>query len=352
MARLVTPSYARNRRPRTPIPPTTRQKHTTDASTSTDSPRQNPPHKPNLPSLTTEVATSKAQLIQALKLVADSVAQQRQVAATAVIFHWRSWSIMTVVFVFAYLVSYKDRPDWPRVFMTCIAVLLAGLIVIRAWVGGYILEAQRVGTLKWLGDDDLSLNVTALAGRIEEGIPDRWRLHVQEGYSRGVDVVLTTTFGEKVIATVVMRVFENVEQFETRSLISDEAESEADEAGSNAGAVRMRESPAYAAFIRAWTVEQRYRGVGVGAAILKDAAMLCVEADIQPLAFSDLHANSLRILPDTFNYKMDLDCDRANGYLKRLMVESNEQLQFDAPRTSLQSLFDDQLSRRVTFNLG
>lgn len=225
--------------------------------------------------------------------------------------------------------------------MTCIAVLMAGLLFIRTWVGGYILEAQRVGTLKWFGDDDLSPNVIALDGGIEDAIPDRWRRLVEEGHSHGVDIVLITTFREKVIATVIMRIFENVKQSERGSLSPDEP-------GSNAGGVRMQESPACAAFIRAWTVEKRYRGVGVGAAILKDAAMLCVKGDIQPLAFSDLHANSLRILPEDFNYKMNLESNRAKGYLKRLMAESNEQLQYDAPRISLESQFYDQFSRRVT----
>jgi hypothetical protein len=325
MARLVTP-----------IPLKPQQNQTKDASICTESPRLHSPQSDTLPSLTTEIATSEAEITQALKLVADSVAQQRQLAATAVVFHWRSWVIMAAGFVYAYYVFYKDQPDWSQICMTCTMILTIGLLFICAWTGGYIQEAQRVGTLKWLVDDDLSPNVAAISGVSECTTPDR-RRRLLNGSDEGMDIVLVTKFGKRVIATVILRIVKNIEDVKLRS---------AEKKGtiSNANKWKPQSALRSTTFVRAWTVEQRYRGVGVGAAILKDAVALCYEANILPLVFSDLHANSLRVLSDLYNCKMNLDSDRAREYLGRLLVESSEQFEHGAPLTSLRIQFDQQIA--------
>ena len=194
---------------------------------------------------------------------------------------------------------------------------MAGLFFVRAWASGYIVEAERVGTVKWLLGDDPSPNILAIAQGRNGGRPEIWKQFLEDGGAQGVDIVVITTFAEKVIATVALRVLE----------VSD----------------AHGQDSTYTAFIRAWTVEQRYRGVGVGLAILRDTAMLCVEADIK-LAFADLHANSLRILPENFNYKMDFESDRAKKYLDRLIMESKEQFQPGSPPSPLRHQFDKQFT--------
>jgi hypothetical protein len=332
MARLATPNGPRSDTNATPIlPNNTKTQKTQDASTSTDSltvdspPTESREH--NVPSLTTEVVTSEAQLRAALKLVASSVAQQRQIAARSVIFHWRSWAIMSAIFICAHRTCLGNPADWSRVFMTYIAAMMTGLLFIRAWVAEYITEAERVGTANWLLGEDTSPNVVAVARGRKWMSPEARKDIFEEGGGQGVDIVLVTTFAEKVIATVVLRIVEIAKDCNSNSPRVKPAR------------LGVNYLSNYAAFIRAWTVEQRYRGVGAGAAILQDTAMLCLEGNINSLAFSDFHANSLRILPETFNHNMDLDSDRANSYLKGLLLEAEKRFQPHAPPSQLWSQF-------------
>lgn len=113
-------------------------------------------------------------------------------------------------------------------------VLLVG---VRAWTGGYIVRAEGVGW-GWLGER------RGGEGKGEEG----------EGEEN--NVVVVTVWDEQVIATVVLRV------------------------------VQRR------AWVRAWTTKLKYRGAGVGRAVLEEAVRVAVgEYGCVRVEFAEDHAS-------------------------------------------------------------
>ncbi|PKX93366.1 uncharacterized protein P174DRAFT_513760 [Aspergillus novofumigatus IBT 16806] len=157
-----------------------------------------------IPELKTYPATQKEDLIPALRLIADSVAQQRQTAARALIFHPLWLSAMTAVIAIVYKALYTDSSDLPLIGTTSAGCVMAGLLV----------EAERVGKWEWL-------NACSSAGPKEQG----------QGQGEEQEV-LVTKFGERIIGAVVLRGVLPAEQGKVNGVI------------------------------RAWTVERRYRGKG------------------------------------------------------------------------------------------
>jgi GNAT superfamily N-acetyltransferase len=199
-----------------------------------------------IPELKTHPATTKTSQIPALRLIADSVAQQRQTAARAVIFHPLFLSLMAALVAIVYKVLYTSQSDLPLIGTTSAGCVMAGLLGVRGLTGGYIEEAERVGKWAWL-------NSPSPEGEGQE----------QE------QVVLVTQFGERVIGAVVLR-----------GVTTDKK---------------------VTGVIRAWTVERRYRGKGVGVGLLEEAVQLCKEKGWEGPVFDEEHANAKRVLPGLFN---------------------------------------------------
>jgi len=213
-----------------------------------------------IPDLTTAPTATPASRLAALHLVADSVAQQRQSASRALIFHPLVLAAFVAVLALVAQLLYESRGDLALVATTWAGLVMAGLVGVRWAVSEYIEVAEGIGW-RWLED----------GGKLE---------------GEGEDVVVVSWWGEEVIGALVVR------------LVREEHGS-AGGAGAGAGAgggKAGRRSRAgkgtYTAYIRAWTVKLRFRGKGVGTGLLEEAVRICHERGVDALEFAADHAST------------------------------------------------------------
>lgn len=114
---------------------------------------QNSDRLSDLPPLSTYVATSPDEKVAALKLIADSIAQQRQVASRAVIYHPLSVSIAIAILAVMGQYFYTGPSSLALIGTTFLGVLMALLISVRWLAGPYLELAERIGW-KWLGESE------------------------------------------------------------------------------------------------------------------------------------------------------------------------------------------------------
>ncbi|KAJ5985703.1 hypothetical protein N7522_012899 [Penicillium canescens] len=232
--------------------------------------------------VTTSFATEREDLIGALKLIAESIAQQRQVAAQSIIHHWLSWVVMGIVFAGIFFVMYNDSSDCGRIILTCTGALMVGLLLTRNSVAGYLDLAENTGTWKWLYGPDESENIRNT---------EKWRNYRplkkhQLTSENAYDIVVIVRYQSAVIATLVLRVV-RCDQLNSKSDIRRTASQRP--IGQN-----------HAAFIRALTVAYRYRYLGLGGALLRVAVMMREENNWKSIEFADRHAMSPQVLPKHF----------------------------------------------------
>ena len=250
-----------------------------------------PPHPlADVPPLTTKPAASEDDKVEALHLIADSVAQQRQLASRAITLHPGILSLLVLVLGLVYQNFYKgSRSDLAIVGTTSAGVMMAFLVSVRYLSRGYIEEAESVGTWKWLdkGRED--------ADSVGEG-----------------DEVLLSRFGEEAIGALIMR---GVREQTTSS-------------GSGNNSPRKRrqntggKNSSVTGKIRGWAVKYRYRRKGVGAELLEEAIKLCQERGWQGPEFAEDHANSARLLPNTFNGGFNKTERKAKEMLEKVKEEA------------------------------
>lgn len=216
---------------------------------------------------------------EALHIVADSVAQQRNLASRALIFHPIVVAIFVAGFGICRQIFYEgDTSDYIKVVTTFTGVIMAILGAIRLACGPYIFEAERIGTWRWLNK-----------GRSAE-----------EEEQSGVkvlgdsDEILLTKFGDEYIGAIIFR---GVQPVATPSSPSGNKRS------------RRTQSPSKHSkmVIRAWAVRQKYRRKEVGSALLEDAVKLGKVKGwtADGVEFAEDHANHKRILPTMFNGPLD-----------------------------------------------
>ncbi|KAL9607848.1 MAG: hypothetical protein Q9167_007278, partial [Letrouitia subvulpina] len=267
-----------------PSPPysTSSQPSSSAAATTDSSP---------LPTLTTHPSTSATDRTTALRLIADSIAQQRQLAASALLTH------PSVLSPFLLLLAILYRLLDPAVFLTTAAgAIMIALLAVRAATAAYLRRAESIG-LAWLENPNPTpfsffahghekgaaggggggggggaaaaaaaarhsrtsstssahshsscTSSSSRAGNVEPTITQEDILAAtggskngaggrKRGGSRGDEtVVLVTQWGDETIGTVVLR-------------------------------CPRKEKKAY---LRAWTVRAKYRGKGVGRALLEE----------------------------------------------------------------------------------
>ncbi|OAL54324.1 hypothetical protein IQ07DRAFT_583621 [Pyrenochaeta sp. DS3sAY3a] len=219
-----------------PSPPASIIMSTTEAST---------PAKPpvdELPQLTTYTAESEDDRIEGLRLVADSVAQQRQVSSKVLMFHPVSLAALFAVVAVAarFMLNWYD--DKIMLGTTVGGIIMTFLIFVRWMTGGYIGIAEDIN-MDWLGDDR----------------------------------VIVVKWGEDIIGALVLGWADN-------------------DAAKKRGRRRRGK-----ALVRAWTVKLKYRGKGVGEGLLEEAVKVAGERGADGIIFDGDHANSKRILPRIFN---------------------------------------------------
>ena len=209
----------------------------------------------DIPPLSLDVLTKHDDKVEALKLVADSVAQQRQQASFTLVTHPLLLGTLVAVLAGVYRYAWVQRQqDVGTAMMLGSSIVMTYLMAIRYLASGYVKVAEA---LKW-----------------------DW-LVAEDGEE---DVVIGTRFGKNLIGALVLRLEPNpqlVGKKKNRSL-------------SLKGGKGV---------VRAWTTRLRYRGKGVGEDMLREAVRVTREKcgrDAE-VGFAREHANSARVLPEMFN---------------------------------------------------
>jgi GNAT superfamily N-acetyltransferase len=125
------------------------------------------------PSLRIETLTDSKERIGALKLVADSVAQQGTVAATALT--WHPLCLSGLILALSAAVALIE--DYGAAVIACSGVVLTYLAAVRYATGGYVQLAERTDWRSWLCDEKTG----------------------------GEDVILGVRYGEEIIGATVLR---------------------------------------------------------------------------------------------------------------------------------------------------
>jgi GNAT superfamily N-acetyltransferase len=248
-----------------------------------------------VPPPTTTHATTAEDEIAALKLIADSVAQQRQLAATALICHPLILALYVATLAILTKLFCKGRSaDLAIVLTTGAVVTMTGLIGIRWAVGGYLVRAEEVGTWDWLDEGE-----GRGWGRWEE------------------DEVLVTRLGEEVIGALVIRGVRGSEPGGAGGRNHAKKRQRSNSSAGGNGSSRTK------GVIRAWTVRQKFRREGVGGALLEEAVCWCRERGWNGPVFADDHANSGRVLPGMFNGGFEKRETRARRMLESYIEDAN-----------------------------
>jgi hypothetical protein len=197
--------------------------------------------------------TSEDDKVKALKLIADSIAQQRQFASSAVIFHPLTIAVYIGLLGIISQFMYKTRSDLGVVATTCAGVTMACLVAVRAATAGYIHQAE-----------DFS-----------------WKFATNEDGEE--DVVIGSRYGDELIGATILR----LERY-----------------GNGGGKKKSKGGKTGGkGLVRGWTTRIRYRGTGVGTEMLEEAVRVTREklGNSAEIGFAVEHANSKMILPEIFN---------------------------------------------------
>jgi GNAT superfamily N-acetyltransferase len=195
----------------------------------------NIPAKPptdELPQLSTYTAETEDDRIEGLRLVADSVAQQRQIASKVMLFHPVSLAAYFAIVAIAAQYTLRWYEDKLMLLTTIGGISMTFLIFIRWMTGGYIGMAEDIN-MEWLGDDRL----------------------------------IVVKWGEDVIGSLVLGWADN-------------------DAAKKRGRRRRGK-----AVVRAWTVKLKYRGKGVGEGLLEEAVKVAGERGADGIVFDADHAS-------------------------------------------------------------
>ncbi|ESZ90932.1 hypothetical protein SBOR_8678 [Sclerotinia borealis F-4128] len=225
-----------------------------------------------VPSLTTTVLDAEDDKIKALKLVADSIAQQRQIAAQAVIFHPLTLTLYALVIGIVTKWQYRDTSDLGLLGTTLAGVTMACLVAVRAATAGYLHTAEE---FNW----NFAKN--------DEGEED---------------IIIGSRYGEELIGALILR----IERAPHLNGLPKKGKS-----GRKGGK----------GVVRAWTTRVRYRGTGVGTEMLEEAlretrGKLGNSAEV---GFAKEHANAKMILPEMFNGEFRRRERRAAGALEAVV---------------------------------
>lgn len=211
----------------------------------------------DIPPLSLDVLTKHDDKVDALKLVADSIAQQRQHSSYALIVHPTTLPVLIagLAFVYHYAWNVRNR-DLGTLLTLGSAVISIYLLAIRYATSKYIKLAEEVN-MDWIMCEDG-----------EE------------------DTVIGAKYGEEMIGAVLMR------------LEPSQPTTPAGRKKSRAASLKGGKG-----VIRAWTTKLRYRKRGVGGDLLHEAVRVTREkcGKDAEIGFARHHANSEMILPELYN---------------------------------------------------
>ncbi|KAM0427862.1 hypothetical protein ACHAPT_007321 [Fusarium lateritium] len=197
------------------------------------------------PPLSLEVLTDPNDKKDALKLVVDSVAQQRQVASRAIIFHPLSLAVFSAVLAIAHYAAGVGK-DFSAMLITYPSIILTYLVATRYLSSAYIRIAEDTDWLGWLKNED-----------------------------GAEDTIIGARYGNDIIATVILRLDKT----------------------------SGRKNSDSKALIRGWTTRARYRHRGLGGDMLRETVKIAKQKQGQncTIEFADDHANNSLPLHTVFN---------------------------------------------------
>lgn len=196
------------------------------------------------PKLSLEVLTRPCEKIDALKLIGDSIAQQRQVASQHIIFHPLCLAGLVGVVAVCHVTFGIANDDYAAMLLTYSGLVLTYLLAIRYITSAYIDIAEDMDWNTWL-----------------------------KGPGGKDDIIFGARYGTEIVAALVLRL-------PNKSNAQDKV-----------------------ALVRAWTTVRRYRGRGLGGDMLREAVKHVRqtkgrECDVQ---FAEDHAHSKMPLRSLFN---------------------------------------------------
>ena len=204
-----------------------------------------PPETPTnplegVPSLATYITSDESEKIAALKLVADSLAQMRQLASSILIYNPVNIAIYIAGLAVLYNIMYKNSSDIGIFFTTAAGFSMASLILVRWLTGGYIFAAE---------------DYAKTAADVLDG----------------ADVVVTK-FGDEIIGTVILG-WKGVQP-----------------GGSPKDSQRGKRRK-WRAEVKGWAVRIRYRNKGIGADLLDEAVQVARSKGAESVTFAEDHAS-------------------------------------------------------------
>ncbi|KAJ5118373.1 hypothetical protein N7448_010081 [Penicillium atrosanguineum] len=288
---------------------------------------------------TTYIARTDEDLIPALRLISDSVAQQRQLAARSLLLHPVCW--LPIIASIPYLIVERahDSSDWLFILITIACIMTTVMTVIKIIVRRYLDEAEKVGRWSWLYGHRW----------IKTRLGNLCRAEKAGRYSRDErdDYVFITRLGKDIIGAVVLRIIDTWER-------------DTDPGFELGRDLKRRHPMSYLmntyhrkkVCIRAWTIKRQYRGHGIGLALLRFVVRWALDNDLEFIFFADDHAQSLRVLPMFLNKTMDTQDARARDtlywevkhYSTPWQIEQREErrmlFQLDKAKTKLADVSD------------
>ncbi|RAH53097.1 hypothetical protein BO85DRAFT_463349 [Aspergillus piperis CBS 112811] len=255
--------------------------------------------------LTTSLTTTEADQIASLHLIADSIAQQRQLAARSMLTHPAMLSCLTFSLIITYFftralgtttTTTTGEDTWPYLLLiTWPACIMLYLLAAAHTTHPYLEKAGRTGTWVWLWRGGTSTPVQKDHHNAEK--------HEEDEKERG-DIILVTKYQDRVIGTLVLRIIHTEEELWGH----------------------VRDAVLVVGVIRAWTVQQHLRGIGVGRNLLENAVRICRERGVKGPVFSDCHANEVLGLPVVCNGELVRRERWAREVLERVKSEKKNKM--------------------------
>jgi GNAT superfamily N-acetyltransferase len=244
----------------------------------------------DLPPLSTHILEAQTDKENAMRLIADSIAQQRQTAAYHLILHPFLLPPLAAALLGAYRYAWAYQQDLGTLLLTSCGVVMAYLLAIRYVTAGYIQAAED---LRWSW---LSPSASATPAPSEQ------------------DMIIGLKFGQQLIGALVLRL--------------EPSSSTAHASGGGNGRRRSRTSLLRGGrgVIRSWTVKLKYRGQGVGRDLLHEAVCITRERcgrDAE-IGFAAEHANSKMVLPELFNAPFRRGERRAAKSLEKVLESAKK----------------------------
>jgi len=251
------------------------------------SPQATPDGDSDIPPLSLEILTERADKAAALNLVADSIAQQRQRAAFHLVFHPLLVAVLVAALAAVYRYAWigNSQHDLGTTLMLASSTVMTYLIGIRFATSGYLRTAEA---LSW---DFISPG---------PGAPE--------------DLILGTRYGQDIIGALVLRL---------ERPASDHTNGSSGGGGRRKSHSRQNSLKGGRGVIRAWTTRLRYRGKGIGGDMLHEAVRVTRErcGKDAEVGFAMEHANSVMVLPEMFNRPFRKGEMRAAKALDKVLSE-------------------------------